>query len=206
MKIMLAMPTRSGQMSIETAKSLFNDVVAMERKGWSVTFLDEVGNTDLSKARLLMALIFHNSDYDRLVYIDDDVCWQPGGLVRLIDRDKDFVGAAYPARKDELIWPVRWLDPGSAIKAEDGLIDMGHLPGGFWVLSKACIGLMHTHWGRDMFNRLPVPDGALYPEDISFCMRWRQVGGQVWMDPEIEMGHVGRKVWRAKIGDWLRNR
>ena len=53
----------------------------------------------------------------------------------------------------------------------------------------------------DIFDRLR--DGDLrYSEDYSFCERWRAMGGKVWIDPSIQMGHVGLKVFQGSFGAW----
>ena len=45
-----------------------------------------------------------------------------------------------------------------------------------------------------------------FGEDYSFCIRWRDIGGQVWVDPEIEMGHIGLKCFQGHFGNWLKSR
>jgi hypothetical protein len=52
-----------------------------------------------------------------------------------------------------------------------------------------------------------IHDGAEYwGEDFSFCRRWRAIGGRVWLDPELELHHVGFKTFSGRIGDWLKRR
>jgi hypothetical protein len=43
-------------------------------------------------------------------------------------------------------------------------------------------------------------------EDYAFCRRWTDMGGKVWVNPEIKMGHVGYKTFQGHLGDWLRSR
>ncbi len=38
-------------------------------------------------------------------------------------------------------------------------------------------------------------------EDISFCMRWTQCGGEVWAIADANVGHVGEFTYRAKFSD-----
>lgn len=45
-----------------------------------------------------------------------------------------------------------------------------------------------------------------YGEDYSFCRRWRDIGGRVWIDPEIRMGHCGYKTFVGSVGEWLKER
>ena len=45
-----------------------------------------------------------------------------------------------------------------------------------------------------------------FGEDYSFCRRWRDIGGKVWLDPEIKLGHIGFKTFVGTIGSWLKDR
>jgi hypothetical protein len=71
-----------------------------------------------------------------------------------------------------------------------------------WVHEKAIDG---EFW--PLFEpHLDVRKKHRYGEDYSFCMRWRELGEKVWIDPEIAMGHTGLKVFEGHIGNWLKSR
>lgn len=46
--------------------------------------------------------------------------------------------------------------------------------------------------------------GQFWGEDYWFTERWREMGGEVWVDPDIHFTHSGRKSWSATFGDTLR--
>ena len=64
--------------------------------------------------------------------------------------------------------------------------------------------LFEPYWLRDVV----LPDGSTgtvkLGEDYSFCQRWLDLGGRVWVDPEIVMGHTGGKMFVGSLGNWLR--
>jgi hypothetical protein len=75
-------------------------------------------------------------------------------------------------------------------------------------MSAAFAGLSYERWGRStvgFFEPYKV-DGRKLSEDYSFCQRWRDIGGQVWADPNIRMAHVGTKTFDGHFGEWLRGR
>jgi hypothetical protein len=36
---------------------------------------------------------------------------------------------------------------------------------------------------------------TVYREDIAFCHRWRDIGGRIFVIPDITMGHIGLKTY-----------
>ena len=46
--------------------------------------------------------------------------------------------------------------------------------------------------------------GQFWGEDFWFTERWRDLGGKIWVDPEIEFSHRGSKAWSANFGNSVR--
>ena len=40
-------------------------------------------------------------------------------------------------------------------------------------------------------DSLPTAGLAILSEDYTFCRRWQKLGGQIWFDPKVVLGHVG---------------
>lgn len=207
MKIMIGMPSRLGTIELATMRSIMHDTMELARRGDVFTFYDEAGRTDVARSRKEIVKAFRESGHDYLIFVDDDVCWEASGLLKLVDHPQDFVAAAYRYRIDEESYPVGWLpDPDKkGLFAVDGLLEVAHSAGGLWCLSKNCIEQMWGNYGEKLFTRVEHVDGT-YSEDISFCGRWRAIGGKVWIDPEIKTGHIGKTTFEGTIGDWLRSR
>lgn len=206
MRVMIGIPSYSWAVKIGTMRSLLADCVALVQRGDSFTLYDEAGNTEISLAREEIVKRFLASKCDHLVFVDDDVSWPAGAMLRLLDAPVDVVAGIYPKRKEPLQWPIGWLQ-GKELWAdkETGLLEVAAVPTGFLKLSRACLERMHTEYGDAMFDNVRHETGR-YSEDISFCARWRTIGGKIWIDPEMTMGHIGNKVFHGSIGDWLRNR
>jgi hypothetical protein len=204
---MIGMPSRLATVEMLTMRSLMNDTMELAKRGDVFTFFDESGRTDIARARKEIVEAFREKDHDFLIFVDDDVFWEAGALLKLIDHPQDFVAGAYRKKTEKIDWPVGWIpDPEKkGLHAVNGLLEVAHAPGGFWCLSKACIEQMWANYGNTLFNRVEDANGV-YSEDISFCGKWRAIGGKVWIDPEIKTGHVGKTTYTGSIGDWLRNR
>lgn len=48
-----------------------------------------------------------------------------------------------------------------------------------------------------IFEALPNPNGVMMGEDVSFCHRWRNLGGEVWVTFDESLGHTGPYTFRA---------
>ena len=56
---------------------------------------------------------------------------------------------------------------------------------------------------RDMkyaFFDTMIADGEYLPEDYSFCKRWRDIGGEIWIDLDSRFSHVGSYVYNGDLG------
>lgn len=50
----------------------------------------------------------------------------------------------------------------------------------------------------------PIPsDTSFMAEDLSFCVRWRQAGGEVWAAIDQDIAHVGVMAYRGRMIDAL---
>lgn len=219
--IVIAVPAYVGTVHLSTMRSLIHDVITLVARGDLVTIDDECGSADLRDTRSAMAARFLAGSGTHLVNIDSDVAWSPGALVRLIDAAVDVAAGVYPKREDPISFPVRYLPDRKELRAdpETGLLEVEAVQGGFVCYSRSCIERMaeaykdlsfrNSRWPEyelpGLWRELMVGDRKL-GEDFAFFHRWRAIGGQVWVDPEISMAHTGLKAFIGQYGDWLRNR
>lgn len=212
--VMIAIPSYTGQVCMGTMRSLLSDMIDLMKAGFRVRLHDESGGAEIARAREDMVSVFMASDYDHLVMVDADVCWQEGAIRRLISHGYDFAAAAYPRREDPISFPVQF-DDATNVEMDDmtHCIKARAVAAGFIVLSRAALQKMTKEFaslkyqsskgnGRDawlLFSTLKDGDNVL-SEDLSFCKRWRDIGGSIWVDPGIMMGHIGPKVFVGNLG------
>lgn len=217
--IMIAIPAYTGVVHMGTMRSLINDTIELVKRGDRFTLVDDIGNALIADSRGVIATRFWESDCDELIFIDSDVSWQAGALLKLVDAPVDLVAGVYPARRDPISYPLHYLDKKELwADPETMLLEVKSVATGFMKISRNCIERMIAEYPdrhfytaeRDkqfypLFDHI-FEDGYKWGEDYSFCIRWRKIGGQVWVDPEIEMGHVGYKIFQGNLGNYLRNR
>ena len=219
MKIWLAIPAYTGQVHIATMRSLITDFMGFANRGDNVLVYDECGSAIIADARAEIVAKFLSSDADTLIFIDSDVAWESGAALRLADYPVDFVGGIYPMRKDPIEYRVLWDTSKQDLQAENGLLEVEAIPAGFMKMSRSMLEKMYKHYSdlehycENAPNNKAIAlfdpyweDGKKFGEDYSFCKRWRDIGGKVWIDPEIKMAHIGNKTFEGHIGNYLRNR
>lgn len=213
--VIIAIPAYSGTIHLGTMRSIVTDMTALMKRGDAVSILDECGNTDIADARASIVTRFLSGTGTDLVFVDHDVIWEAGALVRLVDYPVDFVAGSYPKRSEPIEYSVLYLDKPE-LQAVDGLLEVAGVAGGFMRCSRAMLERMTRDYAALTYTRQEQKicglfdayrlDTRKFSEDYSFCQRWRDIGGKVWLDPYIHMGHVGAKVFTGCIGEWLRGR
>lgn len=219
-KVLIAIPAMSGTVHMGTMRSLLAEMLGMIEIGWTFDIYEVVGCSLMEDARNLCVSRMLGSDFTDLVFLDSDVCWEPAGMIKLLRHPVDVVAAVYRHRSDPVSWPVKWLEDRKELWADPatGLLEVEGAPTGFMRITRAAAEKMTAaaEWYHDkqapegkswmLFDRIRDENHQKWGEDFSFCKRWRELGGQVWIDPELEMGHIGNKTFTGKIGTWLKER
>lgn len=216
MNLFVAIPAYEGKVHVDTVRALLNEqALALSLDiGFTTVFLP--GCSLITMGRNQLAADFLASDADKLVFVDADVSWEPGSLIKLASHKQDFVGGAYRLKQEQEGYPVGWLDKAE-LWAEDGLLEVSTVPGGFLCLTRDVFAKLreafpdraysHYDFHGHAYFHAPFKDGRLYGEDSAFCAEYREAGGRVWLDPELKLTHHGGNVsYPGQIGDWLRSR
>lgn len=117
-------------------------------------------------------------DFDWLLWIDGDMIFPEDALVRLIEHDKDIVGANYRQRTPPFAFVGAYLDGKDTHLMEPGLWPMSHLP----------TGLLLTRF--DIYRKLAYPwfNAGLRGQprdDVYFCNYAREAGYEIWCDHDL---------------------
>jgi hypothetical protein len=152
----------------------------------------------IARSRNFLLSRFLASDKDYFLSVDTDIQFQTDDLDRLLDADRDIVSGLYYGL-DRNTWdsfPValRKREDGSLppIPKDDlelGLQQVDAVGMGFVLIRRPVVELL----GVDLSGGFPfgelVVDGRLYGEDATFCTRAKEAGFEVWLQPEVRVGH-----------------
>lgn len=221
-KVWVSLPAYTGTIHLGTMRALMHDLMALTARGDQWVLDDEAGNAMIGDCRGLQAARFLESECTDMVFVDHDVVWPAGTMLRLLDAPVDFCAVVYPQRKDPINFVVQWAPEHRELRsdAETGLLEVAGVPAGFMRMSRAMLASMVERYADTAFEcevapnrtaydlfgayREPSNPRIKYGEDFSFCRRWRDMGGKIWVFPEIAMGHIGNKHFAGSLGDWLR--
>lgn len=217
--VWIAIPAYTGTIHLSTMRSIISDLLLLAERGDRVTIFDESGNAMIGDCRGLIVTKFLEGDGTDLIFVDWDVSWQAGAILRLVDYPVDFVAGLYPQRRDPIDFCCRWLPNPEIELSELGLIEVAGVPAGLMRLSRAMLEKMVAQYADTQFHCSQAPNDTAFDlfgayrigrtkfgEDYSFCNRWRDIGGQIWVDPGIRMGHTGNKTFVAQVGEWLQSK
>jgi hypothetical protein len=201
--------------------SIIRTMVELGQMGIKVRLQWVRGNSNLPRARNELVAEFLASDCTDLLWIDDDMGWQPNDVIRLLASDKDFIGGVGRKKTgtpDDAVetWCARFL-PGDLEQDEMGAVRVAGIGTGFAKVSRRvfeAVKAAHPDWKRPGLASQPAavqdqfycfyrfvddPGGLMMSEDIAFCETWRSLGGTVWADPAIELVHVGEREFTGSF-------
>src|SRR6185369_15015952 len=175
-----------------TLKAIEDSIPLVEEAGWTHTIVFEIGCPYISAARSKMirkALNYLAPKDGCLVFIDHDVSWAPGDLLKLIETPDYVVAGTYRFKKEEEEYMGLLLDDAEThrpIVRADGCIKAELIPAGFLkVTTKAIDKFMKKHphlsygpaYGPsvDLFNH-GAEGNRWYSEDYAFSRHWLETG------------------------------
>jgi hypothetical protein len=209
--VLIAVPSHSGNWVSGTCRSLISELPILNQAGWTVNVMSVDGGALIDDVRDVIAARFLASEADTLFFVDADVNWKPGSLLRILQHPVDCVGGVYPSRMG---YPIAFAskitkerDPETGLAVADLLVT------GFMKINRGLLERMRERYpelrvklrgapdniAHGFFERMrdPADPEIRLGEDAAFCKRVQAMGETVWADTSIEMGHVGLHEFRG---------
>ncbi len=220
--VFIAIPTLSGKLPEQTRETLTRFHSETEAQGWAATEIRWQNDSLVAHARNALVGMFLASDCTDLIFMDSDIAVGTGVFSRLIQHDPEFVSVVYRQKKEPEIYAVNYLNkPELWADETTGLLEVSNVPFGLVRIKRSAIERMVEAHKDDWFmvNSRPnlktwclfnteLKDNIFWGEDFYFCRLFRALGGQVWVDPDIDIGHVNSDgvVFEGNFGRWLKGR
>lgn len=210
-KVAIAIPSYGDSVSVQTLNGVSMTFGQFMKHGIQAALLTS-NDSILHKNRNILVDMFLETDADYLIFIDSDMGFAPESILRLIASAKmmeaDIIGAAGLQKTEnkrfccELLYPLQMHNATNLIKVSG-------IGTAFLLISRKV--LEHLAYPAVKFKTSPGSDklyaqifeneideeGNFWSEDYAFCRKARKAGFDLWLDPSIELSHVGKKEWKG---------
>ncbi len=199
--------------------ALAASVPLLDAAGWDHYTAWSIGCPYISHARAQMVRKALDALADVVVFIDHDMSWEPSALLKLIETEGDCVSGAYRFKDDNEESYMGALMPdihGIPQVRADGAVKAHCVPAGFLKLTRYGISKFMLHYPNlqyidtatltvDLFNH-GTHKGVWYGEDYAFSRNWLEMGGEIWVVPDIQLDHhsTDGRVWKGNYHNYLR--
>ena len=197
-----------------TVKSLLGTYSLCNQFKIPCQFTLVAGNAIVQWARDEVVDLFLGKEANRLFWIDSDIIWEPEDFMRLLalSQKRDVVSATYPAKKDIPTFYVHREE--KPIETDEyGLIDIYGVGLGFTVMSREVVEKVHNKAPKvydeisaretAQIFKVGYIEGKREGEDMAFFREIRELGYKIKLDPSIDLGHIGTKIFRGSIREGL---
>jgi hypothetical protein len=148
--------------------------------------------------------ITEKAGHDYLMWIDSDMKFPPYGIYRLIQRDKDIIGGLYFRKEVDARPQIYKLNDEGFFETMYDIPTMKEpfqvdgIATGFLLIKRKVLEAFTPEFCNENWYPFDMgrgPSNKEEGEDLSFCRRARKLGFEIWCDPTIPLGHVGRKIF-----------
>ena len=182
----------------------------------------------ITRGRNHLVSAFMASDFENFMFIDADIEFDAMDVIKMLKYDELVLSGAYPLKTEPIKYVVNGMSNKKHNKYENLLsvrdTGTGFLLFKREVIEKMKKAYPELHYETDLDcesymgiqdenykNKLKENLYSLFDtmhdtednnrylsEDFTFCKRWKDIGGEIWLDTDINLSHVGRKKY---VGD-----
>ena len=212
MKVAFCTPSLTG-LTEPYKQSLAASVPLLHAAGIEDGLVVQFRNSYISNAMANLVAKAMEWGADVIVHLDYDLSWEPDALLRLIETPGDVVGGTYRFKDEpeEYMGIVHTGSDHRPITRPDGCIHAVWLPTGFIKITRraverfaeayTCLKFGTSH--IDLFNH-GAHRGVWWGQDAAFCRNWNDIGGEVWLIPDLAITHWdGDKSFPGNFHEFL---
>lgn len=220
--VFFATPCYGGQVTDQFFLSMFRMSQTFMQHGINFRITTLRNESLVTRARNIMVAMFLESDCSHLMFIDADIEFESESVLRALAYDKPIMAAAYPKKALPIQYAINFKFRDQAtkqVRVENGAVEVLDASTGFFLIKREVIEKMiqaypELHYRNDsnidekfnkhcysFFDTLHDPDDNRYlSEDYTFCRRWQKIGGEIWLDPNTKLNHIGAYTFEGDVG------
>lgn len=143
------------------------------------------------EARERLAAMAVNNGFDHILWLDSDQMFKPTLMIDFVSSEKDIVTGVIPMRRPPYIPCVYKIK-------DDELKQVTELGDRLFEVDGCGFGavFMKTEILQKCFDKYKTCFQPIYGygEDLSFCLRVKELGYKIYADPRIDIGHIAKTV------------
>lgn len=219
--IFIATPCYGGMLTDQYFLSMFRLSQTLMQHGINFRITTLRNESLITRARNIITAMFLESECTHLFFVDSDIEFQAQDVLRALAYDKDIMAAAYPKKALPVQYAINFKfldDEKRRIRVENGAVEVLDASTGFFMVKRRVIEKMiqahpELHYRNDsnidpkfnkycysLFDTIHDPDDNRYlSEDYTFCRRWQKLGGEIWLDPNTKLNHVGSYTFEGDV-------
>lgn len=188
-------------------KSIVHASAMLTRSGIDFGYYEVCGDSYPDRAKNNIANYFLESDYTDLIIIDSDHSWDLQGFIKLVQSNHEIISGAYTTKNGKKFTGEIVVDEKShPIVDVSGKLLANWVAGGFIKYKKEVFQKMAVAYPDEWYNdpsadpqrpdrkyfnffRCELINHVRCGEDVGFCLRWKNLGGKIYVEPNITIGH-----------------
>ena len=219
--VFFATPCYGGMLTDQFFLSMFRTSQLFMQHGINFRVTTLRNESLITRARNILVAMFMETDCTHLMFIDSDIEFQPEDMLRALAYDKPIMAAAYPKKALPVQYAInfKFADLNTKkVRVENGAVEVLDASTGFFLIKREVIEKMmqahpELHYRNDsnidakynkycyaLFDTILDPtDNRYLSEDYTFCRRWQALGGEIWLDPNTKLNHVGSYTFEGDV-------
>ena len=204
-KILIATPCLDQKVDAYFVHSLCESIKLGIKHDLDIRCVFLANESILPMARNELFALAYKENYDTMVFIDDDESWNETALIEIIQSEKDVIALPVVNKGDKDITFNVWLTKEIKKDESDGYIKIHKCGTGFLKLSRKVIEDLWNSNTELVFRNKKIKNiceythvnGDFVGEDITLASKIKDLGYDIWLNPNHTVSHIGNKMYRG---------
>lgn len=221
-KLVIFTPFYQSFATAHYTRSMVATSIVLERLGVRWDYWPYPGDFHVERAcNMALTKFLEDEEATDFLLIDSDESWDPVPVLRLMMHPHEVVGCAYRMKN-------AWEKYTCLLKMENGryqgyvgadgkaMIRAERIPAGFMRLRKSAVQKFADNAGDEwywdgerkvpIFFKTGVRNHQFFSQDFNLSERLKELGCELWIDPNADIGHAGLVEHQGNLDAWLKKK
>jgi hypothetical protein len=204
-KVLIATPCLDQKVDAYFVHSLCESIKLGLKHDLDIRCVFLANESILPMARNELFALGYRENYDTVVFIDDDECWNEQALIDIVLSEKDVVTVPVVNKGDKDITFNVWLKDSKESDSSDGYIKIEKCGTGFMKISRKVLEDLWESNTELVFRNKKLKniceytyaEGQFVGEDITLSKKIKELGYDIWLNPHYTVSHIGNKMYKG---------